>query len=221
MDAHTLYVGATGLTAIMDNAAITYSVTSKDSRQKQSIFLLRVRLPGALTVIANAPNPAGLAIVRKGFSDEAVSPLWLPSRRSRHVYGVLGISISLTRAGRRIVAFRILAQRPVDLVVPAERAIRRGLGRPPTFSYEAHAELRVRIETLVSKADRQANAVRANSVDAISFAITSSFTIARRNAHRFHDGSTTVPSGSGIVRSVPFCGKNINDCRGGTCAKRH
>jgi hypothetical protein len=27
---------------------------------------------GGLTVIANAPNPAGLALLRRGFSDESV-----------------------------------------------------------------------------------------------------------------------------------------------------
>ena len=32
---------------------------------------------GGLTVIANAPNPAGLAILRTYFDDETVSPLRL------------------------------------------------------------------------------------------------------------------------------------------------
>jgi hypothetical protein len=31
---------------------------------------------GGLTVIANAPNPAGQALLRR-FFDDAVSPLWL------------------------------------------------------------------------------------------------------------------------------------------------
>lgn len=32
---------------------------------------------GGLTVIANAPNPAGLSILRKHFTDGVVSPAWL------------------------------------------------------------------------------------------------------------------------------------------------
>jgi hypothetical protein len=30
-----------------------------------------------LTIIANAPNPAGIAILRGHFRDETVHPLWL------------------------------------------------------------------------------------------------------------------------------------------------
>jgi hypothetical protein len=32
---------------------------------------------GGLTVIANAPNPAGMTILRKHFADQAVNPLGL------------------------------------------------------------------------------------------------------------------------------------------------
>ncbi len=32
---------------------------------------------GGLTVIANAPNPAGQALLARHFPDGAVSPLWL------------------------------------------------------------------------------------------------------------------------------------------------
>jgi Na+/H+ antiporter NhaD/arsenite permease-like protein len=32
---------------------------------------------GGLTVIANAPNPAGISILKKYFNDKAVSPLGL------------------------------------------------------------------------------------------------------------------------------------------------
>jgi hypothetical protein len=32
---------------------------------------------GGLTVIANAPNPAGFAILKGTFEDGAISPLWL------------------------------------------------------------------------------------------------------------------------------------------------
>ena len=79
MDDHTLYFGATGLTAIMDNAAITYlgSLIEGLSPEAKYLLVAGAVTGGGLTVIANAPNPAGLAIVRKGFSDDAVGPLWL------------------------------------------------------------------------------------------------------------------------------------------------
>jgi Na+/H+ antiporter NhaD/arsenite permease-like protein len=79
MDAHALYIGSTGLTAIMDNAAITYlgSLIEGLSPEAKYLLVAGAVTGGGLTVIANAPNPAGLAIVRRGFSDEAVSPLWL------------------------------------------------------------------------------------------------------------------------------------------------
>ena len=32
---------------------------------------------GGLTVIANAPNPAGFAILKNSFDDGAINPLWL------------------------------------------------------------------------------------------------------------------------------------------------
>jgi hypothetical protein len=32
---------------------------------------------GGLTIIANAPNPAGVAILKSSFDDESVSPLGL------------------------------------------------------------------------------------------------------------------------------------------------
>jgi hypothetical protein len=32
---------------------------------------------GGLTVIANAPNPAGFAILKNTFDDGVISPLWL------------------------------------------------------------------------------------------------------------------------------------------------
>jgi hypothetical protein len=32
---------------------------------------------GGLTVIANAPNPAGAALLRQGFADESIGAVWL------------------------------------------------------------------------------------------------------------------------------------------------
>ncbi|MFM0339798.1 putative Na+/H+ antiporter [Paraburkholderia fungorum] len=79
MDAQVLYIGATGLTAIMDNAAITYlgSLIEGLSNEAKYLLVAGAVTGGGLTVIANAPNPAGLAIVRRGFSDKSVSALGL------------------------------------------------------------------------------------------------------------------------------------------------
>ncbi|KAG8152926.1 putative Na+/H+ antiporter [Burkholderia catarinensis] len=75
MNAHVLYVGALGLTAVMDNAAITYlgSLITGMSDQAKYLLVAGAVAGGGLTVIANAPNPAGIAIVRAGFADESVS----------------------------------------------------------------------------------------------------------------------------------------------------
>lgn len=74
MDATILYAGATGLTAIMDNAAITYlgSLITGLSPEAKYLLVAGAVTGGGLTVIANAPNPAGLAIVRNGFSGGTV-----------------------------------------------------------------------------------------------------------------------------------------------------
>jgi hypothetical protein len=79
LDAYALYAGALGLTAIMDNAAITYlgSLIAGLPDQARYVLLAGAVAGGGLTVIANAPNPAGLAIVHKGFNDESVSLIGL------------------------------------------------------------------------------------------------------------------------------------------------
>ncbi len=79
MDATTVYFGATGLTAITDNAAITYlasQVHGLSDEFKYAVVAGAVT-GGGLTVIANAPNPAGISILRHHFQDEAVNPLRL------------------------------------------------------------------------------------------------------------------------------------------------
>lgn len=79
MDATTLYFGATGLTAITDNAAITYlasQVHGLSDEFKYAVVAGAVT-GGGLTVIANAPNPAGISILRRHFKDETVNPLRL------------------------------------------------------------------------------------------------------------------------------------------------
>ncbi|ANQ83965.1 hypothetical protein dqs_0897 [Azoarcus olearius] len=79
MDSTALYFGATALTAITDNAALTYLgslVEGTDDAFKYSLVAGAVT-GGGLTVIANAPNPAGFAILRGYFDDEAINPLGL------------------------------------------------------------------------------------------------------------------------------------------------
>ncbi|KAF7599725.1 MAG: hypothetical protein CGU28_04850 [Candidatus Dactylopiibacterium carminicum] len=75
----TLYFGATALTAITDNAALTYLgslVEGVDDAFKYALVSGAVT-GGGLTVIANAPNPAGYSILRTAFEDNAVNPLGL------------------------------------------------------------------------------------------------------------------------------------------------
>jgi Na+/H+ antiporter NhaD/arsenite permease-like protein len=79
MDATSVYYGATALTAVTDNAALTYLASLVDGLSdefKYSVVAGAVT-GGGLTVIANAPNPAGFAILRSHFQDEAIHPLGL------------------------------------------------------------------------------------------------------------------------------------------------
>ncbi len=73
-----LYLGATILTGFNDNAAITFLASQVDNLSpalKYSVLAGAVT-GGGLTVIANAPNPAGQSILSKFFGD-GVSPLKL------------------------------------------------------------------------------------------------------------------------------------------------
>jgi len=73
-----LMIGATILTAFNDNAAITYLSTlvpNFTDGLKYAVVAGAVT-GGGLTVIANAPNPAGLSILRKHFKD-GISPAGL------------------------------------------------------------------------------------------------------------------------------------------------
>lgn len=73
-----LFLGATTLTAFNDNAAITYLATlvpGFTDPLKYAVVAGAVT-GGGLTVIANAPNPAGQAILQRFFPD-GVSPLGL------------------------------------------------------------------------------------------------------------------------------------------------
>lgn len=70
-----LFFGALGLTAITDNAALTYLGSLIEGLSDASRYMLVAGAVagGGLTVIANAPNPAGVALLKRGFADETVS----------------------------------------------------------------------------------------------------------------------------------------------------
>jgi len=74
-----LYWGATALTAVTDNAALTYlgSLVEGTSESWRYMLVAGAVTGGGLTVIANAPNPAGFAILKGTFPDGAISPLKL------------------------------------------------------------------------------------------------------------------------------------------------
>lgn len=75
----TLYYGATALTAITDNAALTYlgSLVSGVSDEFKYALVAGAVTGGGLTVIANAPNPAGFAILKNSFDEHSINPLGL------------------------------------------------------------------------------------------------------------------------------------------------
>lgn len=79
MDASTVYYGATALTAITDNAALTYlgSLVEGLSDEFKYALVAGAVTGGGLTVIANAPNPAGYSILRGKFEDETIHPAGL------------------------------------------------------------------------------------------------------------------------------------------------
>lgn len=74
----SLFWGATLLTAFNDNAAITYlaSLVPDLTEELKYAVVSGAVVGGGLTVIANAPNPAGISILGRFFND-SVSPLGL------------------------------------------------------------------------------------------------------------------------------------------------
>ncbi len=76
-----LFFGATGLTAITDNAALTYlgSLVEGLSPELKYALVAGAVTGGGLTVIANGPNPAGVGILQsaKAFGKDGISPLGL------------------------------------------------------------------------------------------------------------------------------------------------
>lgn len=79
MSNEAVFVGATVLTAFTDNAALTYlgSLVEGLSDGFKYALVAGAVTGGGLTVIANAPNPAGIAILRGHFDEETVRPLGL------------------------------------------------------------------------------------------------------------------------------------------------
>lgn len=81
LNGSALFFGATGLTAITDNAALTYlgSLVDGLSDELKYALVAGAVTGGGLTVIANAPNPAGVGILQsaKVFEGEGISPLGL------------------------------------------------------------------------------------------------------------------------------------------------
>ncbi len=70
-----LFWGAMVLTALTDNAALTYlgSLVDGTSQAWRYMLVAGAVTGGGLTVIANAPNPAGFAILKSEFTDGTIS----------------------------------------------------------------------------------------------------------------------------------------------------
>jgi len=79
MDSSVLFFGSILLTAITDNAALTYlgSLVEGISDAAKYALVAGAVTGGGLTVIANAPNPAGFSILKGEFDEGAISPLKL------------------------------------------------------------------------------------------------------------------------------------------------
>jgi len=76
LTAQVLFTSATLLTAITDNAALTYlgsQVPNLTDELKYALVAGAVT-GGGLTVIANAPNPAGFSILKGTFRDKVINP---------------------------------------------------------------------------------------------------------------------------------------------------
>lgn len=79
MSPTAVFYGSLALTAITDNAALTYlgSLVTGTSLDFKLALVGGAVAGGGLTVIANAPNPAGIAILRGYFPGGSVSALYL------------------------------------------------------------------------------------------------------------------------------------------------
>lgn len=75
MDDTQVYFGAVALTAITDNAALTYlgSLVEGLSPEFKYALVTGAVTGGGLTIIANAPNPAGASILKSTFDEGAIA----------------------------------------------------------------------------------------------------------------------------------------------------
>ena len=75
LSADAVFYGATLLTAVTDNAALTYlaSLVPGLSDEFKIAVVAGAVTGGGLTVIANAPNPAGMAILKGRFHQGVVN----------------------------------------------------------------------------------------------------------------------------------------------------
>jgi hypothetical protein len=75
LDVTALFWGATGFTAITDNAALTYLGTQVPTLSDAAKIALvsGAVVGGGLTVVANAPNPAGFGILNPAFKGPGIS----------------------------------------------------------------------------------------------------------------------------------------------------
>ncbi len=97
MNVNSVFFGATALTAITDNAALTYlgSLVTGLSEEFKVALVAGAVTGGGLTLIANAPNPAGAAILKEKFTENAIHPLGL-------------LLAALGPTGVAILAFKLL-----------------------------------------------------------------------------------------------------------------
>jgi Na+/H+ antiporter NhaD/arsenite permease-like protein len=74
-----LFFGATALTAITDNAALTYlgSLIVGMSDEAKYMLMAGAVTGGGLSIIANAPNPAGVSLLKRGFDEGSVGAVAL------------------------------------------------------------------------------------------------------------------------------------------------
>ena len=75
MSSDAIFFGATALTAITDNAALTYlgSLVPGLSDEFKYALVAGAVCGGGLTIIANAPNPAGASILKAGFHEQVIN----------------------------------------------------------------------------------------------------------------------------------------------------
>ena len=77
LESDAVFWGAVALTAMTDNAALTYlgSLVQGLSLDFKTALVAGAVTGGGLTLIANAPNPAGATILKEKFSNQTILPL--------------------------------------------------------------------------------------------------------------------------------------------------